>query len=117
MRCGTMRQFNFREEHMKDILDSVKHVHFVGIGGSGMSPVAEILHSLGYAITGSDVNESDNVNRLRGLGIPIYIGHDAAHVQGADLVVYTERSIGKTQSCSRRKTKIFRLSSGQRFWV
>lgn len=89
MRCGTMRQFNFREEHMKDILDSVKHVHFVGIGGSGMSPVAEILHSLGYAITGSDVNESDNVNRLRGLGIPIYIGHDAAHVQGADLVVYT----------------------------
>ncbi len=74
---------------MKDILDSVKHVHFVGIGGSGMSPVAEILHSLGYAITGSDVNESDNVNRLRGLGIPIYIGHDAAHVQGADLVVYT----------------------------
>lgn len=74
---------------MKDILDSVRHVHFVGIGGSGMSPVAEILYALGYTITGSDVNESDNVSRLRGLGIPIFMGHDAAHVDGADLVVYT----------------------------
>ena len=59
---------------MKDILDSVRHVHFVGIGGSGMSPVAEILYALGYTITGSDVNESDNVSRLRGLGIPIFMG-------------------------------------------
>lgn len=54
-----------------------------------MSPVAEILYALGYTITGSDVNESDNVSRLRGLGIPIFMGHDAAHVDGADLVVYT----------------------------
>lgn len=73
----------------KDILHEAKRIHFVGIGGSGMSPLAEILHARGYAITGSDVNESDNVHRLRGLGIPIAMGHAAANLGDADLVVYT----------------------------
>ena len=73
----------------KDILHSVKRIHFVGIGGSGMSPLAEILHTLGYTLTGSDVNESDNVNRLRSLGIPIQMGHAAENVGNAELVVFT----------------------------
>ena len=73
----------------KDILHSVKRIHFVGIGGSGMSPLAEILHTLGYTLTGSDVNESDNVNRLRSLGIPIHMGHAAENVGNAELVVFT----------------------------
>ena len=71
------------------ILDSVKKIHFVGIGGSGMSPLVEILHTLGYAITGSDNNESDNLARLRRLGVTVYMGHDASHLGDAELVVYT----------------------------
>ena len=70
-------------------LESVQRSHFVGIGGSGMSPLAEILHAKGYTLTGSDNNESDNLTRLRGLGISIHMGHSAANVDGADLVVYT----------------------------
>ena len=56
------------------ILNTVKRVHFVGIGGSGMCPLAEILHSRGYEVTGSDVNESDNLARIRSLQIPVYMG-------------------------------------------
>lgn len=70
-------------------LESVQRIHFIGIGGSGMSPLAEILHAKGYTLSGSDNNESDNLTRLRGLGIPITMGHAAANVDGADLVVYT----------------------------
>ncbi len=71
------------------ILPGVKSVHFVGIGGSGMSPLAEILYSLGYAITGSDVNESDNLARMRRLGIPVFMPQKAENIGNTDLVVYT----------------------------
>ncbi|MBR5539836.1 MAG: UDP-N-acetylmuramate--L-alanine ligase [Clostridia bacterium] len=71
------------------ILPGVTSVHFVGIGGSGMSPLAEILHSLGYTITGSDVNESDNVTRMRRLGIPVLLPQRAENIGDCDLVVYT----------------------------
>ena len=70
-------------------LEGVRRVHFVGIGGSGMSPLAEILHARGYALSGSDHNESDNLARIRRLGIPVYMGHAAENIAGADLVVYT----------------------------
>lgn len=72
-----------------DILHRVHRIHFVGIGGSGMSPLAEILHTRGYALSGSDNNESDNVARMRSLGIPVSMGHDAKNIEGAELVVYT----------------------------
>lgn len=72
-----------------DILERVRRVHFVGIGGSGMSPLAEILHARGYQLSGSDNNESDNVARMRALGIPVYMGHAAENIAGAELVVYT----------------------------
>ena len=65
----------------------VKHIHFVGIGGSGMSGIAEVLANLGYAVTGSDIAESAVVKRLRGLGIAVAIGHEARHIAGADAVV------------------------------
>lgn len=64
-------------------------IHFVGIGGSGMSPLAEILHAKGYALSGSDNNESDNLARIRSLGIPVHMGHAAGNIAGAELVVYT----------------------------
>ncbi len=70
-------------------LDHIKRVHFVGIGGSGMSPLAEILHEQGYTITGSDWGESDNIHRLEGLGIHIYRGHAAENLGDSELLVYT----------------------------
>ncbi|WP_374675674.1 UDP-N-acetylmuramate--L-alanine ligase [Ideonella sp.] len=66
---------------------AVKHIHFVGVGGAGMSGIAEILHNLGYAVTGSDQADSATTRRLAELGIRVHIGHDAAHVQGAEAVV------------------------------
>ncbi len=71
------------------LLDNVKTIHFVGIGGSGMCPLAEILHHAGYNITGSDVSESDTLERIRSYGIPVTMGHKPENVIGADLVVYT----------------------------
>lgn len=62
-------------------------VHFVGIGGIGMSGIAEVLVNLGYRVQGSDVAENANVQRLRGLGIPVSIGHDAANLGEAQVIV------------------------------
>jgi UDP-N-acetylmuramate--alanine ligase len=62
-------------------------IHFIGIGGIGMSGIAEILHNLGYSVQGSDAVESGNTQRLRGLGIPVAIGHGAGNLGGAKVVV------------------------------
>ena len=62
-------------------------IHFVGIGGIGMSGIAEVLHTLGYAVQGSDIAEGGNVLRLREAGIPVMIGHDAANLGAAQVVV------------------------------
>ncbi|NOZ26129.1 MAG: UDP-N-acetylmuramate--L-alanine ligase [Nitrospirae bacterium] len=62
-------------------------IHFVGIGGIGMSGIAEVLQNLGYEVTGSDVRESDNTRRLRDMGIRIYIGHRPENVDSAHVVV------------------------------
>lgn len=66
---------------------AVKAIHFVGIGGAGMSGIAEILHNLGYTVSGSDQSESSTSRRLAELGIRVFTGHDAAHIEGADAVV------------------------------
>ena len=65
----------------------IQQIHFVGIGGSGMSGIAEVLLNLGYTISGSDLNESGVTRRLASLGAKIAIGHTAAHVAGADAIV------------------------------
>ena len=75
-------------EH-NDILSKVKKVHFVGIGGSGMCPIAEILFRRGYELSGSDNAESDTLARIRGYGIPVFMGQRAENVRGAELVVYS----------------------------
>ena len=59
---------------------AVKHIHFVGIGGAGMSGIAEILHNLGYTVSGSDQSDGSVTRRLASLGIRVAIGHDAANV-------------------------------------
>ena len=66
---------------------AVKHIHFIGIGGSGMSGIAEVLSNLGYVISGSDLTDSATLQRLGGLGIKTYIGHEASHIADADAVV------------------------------
>jgi len=64
-------------------------VHFIGIGGIGMSGIAEIMLRIGYVVQGSDAKASANTERLEKLGAKIFIGHDAAHVDGASAVVYS----------------------------
>jgi UDP-N-acetylmuramate--alanine ligase len=66
-----------------------QQIHFVGIGGSGMSGIAEILLNLGYRVTGSDQKRNDAVERLAELGAKIFIGHQATNVEGAHVVVYS----------------------------
>ena len=66
---------------------AIHHIHFVGIGGAGMSGIAEVLHNLGYAISGSDLSDSATLRRLAGLGIATHVGHAAANIKGADAVV------------------------------
>jgi UDP-N-acetylmuramate--alanine ligase len=65
----------------------VNHIHFVGVGGSGMSGIAEVLLNLGYVVSGSDLNETSVTRRLAQLGAQIHIGHQTEHVFGADVVV------------------------------
>jgi UDP-N-acetylmuramate--alanine ligase len=71
------------------IIENVKRIHMIGIGGSGMCPLAEILHSKGYLLTGSDNNESDPLKRVRKLGVEVSMGHKAENVRGSELVVYS----------------------------
>jgi len=66
---------------------AIKHIHFVGIGGSGMSGIAEVLNNLGYTISGSDLSDSATLKRLASLGIATQVGHAADNVRGADAVV------------------------------
>ena len=66
---------------------AVKHIHFVGIGGAGMSGIAEILHNLGYVVSGSDQGDSAVTRRLASLGIRVALGHDASNIEGAEAVV------------------------------
>ncbi|MBP6252035.1 MAG: UDP-N-acetylmuramate--L-alanine ligase [Rubrivivax sp.] len=66
---------------------AVKHIHFVGIGGAGMSGIAEILHNLGYIVSGSDQADGAVTRRLAALGIRVALGHDAANIVGAEAVV------------------------------
>ena len=65
------------------------HIHFIGIGGIGMSGMAELLHKLGFNISGSDQNRSERTDSLKGLGLTIAKGHSASNVNGADVVVYS----------------------------
>ncbi|KDB07012.1 UDP-N-acetylmuramate--L-alanine ligase [Burkholderia sp. lig30] len=65
----------------------VKHIHFVGIGGAGMSGIAEVLVNLGYEVSGSDISRNAVTDRLEALGARIAIGHDAANIEGANAVV------------------------------
>ena len=72
-----------------DILNGKKHIHFIGIGGSGMFPLAQILHQKGFYLTGSDNNETETLEAVRAMGVPVVLGQRAENIEGADLIVHT----------------------------
>ncbi|MBO4693722.1 MAG: UDP-N-acetylmuramate--L-alanine ligase [Clostridia bacterium] len=72
-----------------NLIKNARRIHLVGIGGSGMCPIAELLLSKGYSVSGSDKTESDNTKRLKSLGAKIFIGQSAGNIQGADIVGYS----------------------------
>ena len=76
-------------QQIDELLKTAKHIHMIGIGGSGMCPLAEILHTEGYVLTGSDNNESDILKRIRAMGIKVTMGHKPESVDGADMVIHT----------------------------
>ena len=78
---------NAHLSHTAANMGRVRRLHFVGIGGSGMSGIAELMANLGYEVTGSDLKEGDSTTRLRRLGIEVFIGHRAEQVTEADAVV------------------------------
>lgn len=73
----------------KDFLFGKKHIHLIGIGGSGMYPLAQILHSKDYKVTGSDNNETETLDAVRKMGITVYFGQRAENILGADLIIHT----------------------------
>ena len=77
------------DKNILNILEGKKHIHFIGIGGSGMYPLAQILHGQGYYLTGSDNNETETLDAVRKMGIPVFIGQRAENIEGADLIVHT----------------------------
>ncbi len=74
---------------MENFLTGKKHIHFIGIGGSGMYPLAQILHTKGYYLTGSDNNETATLDAVRKMGIPVTLGQCAENIRGADLIVFS----------------------------
>jgi UDP-N-acetylmuramate--alanine ligase len=86
---------------------AIKHIHFVGVGGAGMSGIAEVLRNLGYLISGSDIADSVTLRRLSELGIQTFVGHAAANVIGADAVVTsTAVQADNPEVIAARKRKI-----------
>ncbi|MGD8741782.1 MAG: UDP-N-acetylmuramate--L-alanine ligase [Granulosicoccaceae bacterium] len=78
---------NESRPHANSRLQSMRHIHFVGIGGAGMGGIAEVMLNLGFAVSGSDLNVNPVVKRLQGLGASITTGHAAANIKGCDVVV------------------------------
>src|SRR3989338_4061987 len=66
-----------------------KRIHFIGIGGIGMSGIAQLCLKKGYGVSGSDINESENTRKLTKLGAEIYIGHNQDYIKNKDLIVYS----------------------------
>lgn len=85
-----------RKTQKRPLFGKTRHIHMVGIGGIGMSGIAEILLGLGYRISGSDASVSETTERLRKLGARIYTGHAAENVKDADVVVYTSAVTAET---------------------
>jgi UDP-N-acetylmuramate--alanine ligase len=85
----------------------IQHIHFVGIGGSGMSGIAEVLINLGYKVSGSDLKETPVTQRLQKLGARIVIGHAGANIEGAHVVVTSTAVEAQNPEVVRRARREF----------
>ncbi|MCL1823256.1 MAG: UDP-N-acetylmuramate--L-alanine ligase [Oscillospiraceae bacterium] len=94
---------------MTDFLTGKKHIHFIGIGGSGMYPLAQILHGMNYKITGSDNNETVTLDAVRKMGIQVFLGHNAENIKGADLIVYSTAISGDNPELREAMRKNIRM--------
>ncbi len=90
------------------VLGRTRRVHFVGIGGIGMSGIAELLVNLGYDVSGSDQLASPALDRLASMGVVTAVGHAAAHVGPADVVVFSSAVRPTTRRSSRHGAAAFR---------
>lgn len=90
------------------MLEKKHRIHFVGIGGIGMSGIAEVLVNLGYSVTGSDLHESETTQRLRSLGAQVFIGHAEAHLAGnpSVVVISTAAKFSNPEILEARKRNI-----------
>ena len=73
----------------RQLMHRVEHIHFIGVGGAGMSGIAEVMRNIGYRVTGSDKGSSRVTEHLRSVGVEVMHGHDPAHIVDADVVVYS----------------------------
>mgnify|MGYP000131457931 CR=1 FL=1 len=87
-----MSELPARPRYAAEVMGRMRHLHFVGIGGAGMNGIAEVLVNQGFDVSGSDLQQSVATRRLASLGAKIYIGHEAGHVQDADVVAVMARS-------------------------
>ena len=89
---------------------NVSHIHLIGIGGSGMYPIVQILRSLNYNVSGSDVEDGATLNRVRDLGVKVYIGQSSSNLEGAELVVYSaaiSKENPELQAAIQKQLKLF----------
>jgi UDP-N-acetylmuramate--alanine ligase len=84
----------------------IQHIHLVGIGGSGMSGIAEVLLTLGYKVTGSDVAYSESIRRLEELGGTVYIGHQESNMEGAQVVVVSSAIANSNPEIRAARAKV-----------
>src|SRR5207245_5194050 len=85
---------------------SIQQIHCVGIGGAGMSGIAEVLLTIGYKVTGSDLQESETVKRIRSLGGTVFIGHEASNIGAAQVVVVSSAVASTNPELLAAKTKL-----------
>ncbi|EDP64775.1 UDP-N-acetylmuramate--alanine ligase [alpha proteobacterium BAL199] len=91
---------------MRQLPLSIGTIHFVGIGGIGMSGIAEILHNLGYTVQGSDIAENPSVKRLKSLGIPVFVGHAASNVDDASILVVSTAIKGDNPELAAARSRM-----------
>ena len=101
---------------MKINIASNEIIHFIGIGGIGMSGLAQIMNNMGFAIQGSDLNSSNNTERLIKKGIKVFYGHSQKNIGKATMVVISSAIKKIIKNCLRQKRKNYLLSKEEICW-
>ncbi|MEL0005687.1 MAG: Mur ligase domain-containing protein, partial [Luminiphilus sp.] len=86
-------------------MGATRHIFMVGIGGAGMSGIAEVLVGLGYAVSGSDLSESKTLERLRSLGVQVFVGHSADHICDVDVLVVSTAVPADNPECEAARAQ------------